>query len=74
MNDDFKDFCRKRPSAYSGKNDNVVFVKYDDSGIPLTMKEALMCRSVGKFHFMERERWEYLVDKHLRMWADDKSK
>lgn len=80
----YKAWCRKRPSAYSGKNENVVYAHYRTaansgvgmkppfSGIPLTFTEHNLQHRVGQYSFMERERWEYLVNQHLRLWAESR--
>lgn len=82
----FQEWCRKKPSAYSGKNNHIVFAHYRTaknsgtgikpvySGIPLTMQEHQIQHSVGQFSFMTKDRWEYLVQIHLENWAKSKSK
>lgn len=78
---DYQAWCRLRPSAYSGKNGQIVYAHYRTaansgtgvkpvySGLPLTMQEHQLQHAVGQFHFMERERWQYLVESHLKAWA-----
>jgi len=82
--DDYQAFCRKRPSAYSGHNGNIVFAHYRTaansgtgckpfySGIPLTSTEHAIQHRIGQYNFMEKSRWEYLVELHLKMWAATK--
>lgn len=79
--ENFQAWCRKKPSAYSGKNNNIVFAHYRTaknsgtgikpvySGIPLTMQEHQIQHAIGQYSFMTRERWEYLVQAHLEQWA-----
>lgn len=83
---DYQAWCRKRPSAYSGKTDNVVYAHYRTaansgigikppySGIPLTLTEHNIQHRIGEYNFMERARWEFLVDKYLNEWVRSKDK
>ena len=78
---DYQAWCRKRPSAYSGKTTNIVFAHYRTannsgigvkpvySGIPLTQTEHMIQHRIGQFNFMEKDRWEFLVEAHLKAWA-----
>lgn len=79
---DYQAWCRKRPSACSGQTANVVYAHYRTaknsgtgvkpvfSGIPLTYKEHQLQHRIGQYNFMTRERWEYLVDMHLKLWVE----
>ena len=83
--EDYKAWCRTRPSAYNPRNtpsnskieychyrtasNSGIAIKPPYSGIPMTMQEHQIQHRVGTFSFMERERWEYLVLEHLKAWA-----
>lgn len=79
--EDYKAFCRRLPSAYSGQNGSIEYAHYRTaansgvgikppySGIPLTHREHRIQHAIGQYNFMTRERWEYLVNQHLEAWA-----
>jgi len=86
---DYQAWCRTRPSAYNPRNNpsnsKIEYCHYRTaansgigckppySGIPMTMQEHQLQHRVGTFNFMSRERWEYLVNQHLEMWAASKA-
>jgi len=79
---DYQAWCRKQPSAFSGKTENIVFAHYRTaensgtatkpvySGIPLTWEEHQHQHQIGQYQFMPREWWEDQVRKHLEGWVN----
>lgn len=70
---DYVDGMAKCQAAHYRNADNSgISTKPPFSAIPLTAAQHMLQHAVGQYNFMERERWEYLIEWHLRRWIASK--
>lgn len=79
---DFQAWCRKQPSAFSGRTQNVIFAHYRTaansgigmkpkfSGIPLTQEEHARPHQRGHDALAPRAWWERQVQIYLERWKN----
>lgn len=83
---EYQAWCRKQPSAYSGRKTDIVYAHYRTSdnsgtgikppfsGIPLTWEEHTIQHQVGQYNFMPKWQWEIEVEAHLKAWVNSLKK